>query len=251
MNTLSKAKAKELKSLSHKKIRDEQHLFIAEGEKCVLDTFSAFELEWLICTENWLTKHEEIKEEYKDKILLTDKRGIEIISSLSSLPEVIGVFKKPAEEESIPELKPNILYLLLDEIQDPGNLGTIIRTCDWFGVYEIFASKNTVDVYGSKVVQATMGSLSRVKVHYVDLKKLINANKELKVIGTLLEGKNLSEFQPGISGLLLMGNEGKGISDELKQLIDLPLTIPPVNLVSHPDSLNVAIATAVILSHLK
>ena len=141
------------------------------------------------------------------------------------------------------------LYLLLDEIQDPGNLGTIIRTSDWFGVYNIFASKNTVDVFSPKVVQSTMGSLSRVKVRYVDLEKLITENKDIKVIGTLLDGKPLNKVTLERKGFLLMGNEGRGMSDNLKKLIDLPLTILPFNKNNHPDSLNVAIATAIVLSH--
>ena len=164
--------------------------------------------------------------------------------------EIIGIFEKPAPIEIIPTLEKNKLYLLLDEIQDPGNLGTIIRTCDWFGIYDIFASPNTVDVYSPKVVQATMGSLSRVKVHYLDLVKLLETNQDFKVIGTLLDGKPLYEEKNVKEAFLIMGNEGKGISEELKKYIDIPLTIPPVNPVNHPDSLNVSIATAIVLSHL-
>lgn len=251
MDILSKTKAKEFKALSQKKTRDEQGLFLAEGDKCVLDTIESFTLEYLIATEAWMISHPEIIISHKDKVLQSDKRGIEIISSLKSLPDVIAVFQKLPHPAGIPKLNPKQLYLLLDEIQDPGNLGTIVRTCDWFGVYEIFASIKTVDVYGPKVVQATVGSLSRVHVHYLDLEALIENNRNLPVIGTLLNGKSLNEFTSGTSGLLLMGNEGKGISSGLKKMIDRPLTIPPVNKASHPDSLNVAVATAIILSHLK
>ncbi|MCH5226851.1 MAG: RNA methyltransferase [Muribaculaceae bacterium] len=248
-NTLSKTKARELKMLSTKKERDKTGLFLAEGEKCVVDTLGAFDLQYLIATSQWLDNHEKITSAYSQNILSTDKRGLEIVSSLGSVPEVIAVFKKNDFSHFSPTFKADKLYLLLDEIQDPGNLGTIIRTCDWFGVYDIFASKNTVDVYSPKVVQATMGSLSRVRVHYVDLASLIKNNREMPLIGTLLEGEPYKKYKPG-GGLLLMGNEGRGISEELKALINVALTIPAANSNSHPDSLNVSVATAILLAHL-
>ena len=247
---LSKSKAKELKSLSSKKERDTRHLFFVEGEKCVNDMIGAFDLKYLICTRDWLNQNPDMEKSFKERILLSDKRGIEIISSMSSLPDVIAVMQLPSRDENIPKLKDTGFYLLLDEIQDPGNLGTIIRTCDWFGVYDIFASSNTVDAYSPKVVQASMGSLSRVKIHYLNLKELIEKNRNLPLIGTLLNGVPLSEFQHKGSGMILMGNEGRGISEKLKEMVDFPLTIPPVNPLYHPDSLNVSIATAIVLSHL-
>ena len=248
--SLSKAKAKELKSLSSKKERDRQGLFLAEGEKCVKDTLDAFCLENLIATQEWADNNQGIVQKYKEKLLISDKRGLEIISSFNSLPEVIAVFRQKACIEKIPVLDSKKLYVLLDEIQDPGNLGTIIRTCDWFGVYEIYASRNTADVYSPKVVQASMGSLSRVSVNYINLIELIEKNKDLKVIGTLLNGNPLDQTSLPSFGFLLMGNEGRGISKELQAMVDLPVTIPPVNKSSHPDSLNVAIATAILLSHI-
>ena len=247
-NNLSKTKAKELRALTTKKERDRQGLFIVEGEKCVLDLMDYFSPIFLIGTKNWFESHQEISNRYASEILVTDSIGLKMISALQSLPDIIAIMKKHREDDKIPVLDPKGLYLLLDEIQDPGNLGTIIRTCDWFGIYDIFASKNTVDVYGPKVVQATMGSLSRVRVHYVDLISLIETNKAIKVIGTLLDGCTLDTCDNLDSGFLLMGNEGRGISDELKAKIEIPVTIPPVNPKTHPDSLNVAIATAIILA---
>lgn len=248
-NSLSKTKAKELKALSHKKERDEKGLFIAEGEKCVLDLLPAFKLKYLICTARWIETHKEYGHLYGDNVLISDHRGIEIISSLQSLPEVIAIFHKPTYSETT--ILPNIdkaYFLLLDGIQDPGNLGTIIRTSDWFGVYHIYASKNTADAFSPKVVQATMGSLARVNIYYTDLSQLISEHREIPVIGTLLDGKPLSKVNLPDNGFLLMGNEGKGISSELKTLITHPVTIPPVNQVNHPDSLNVAIATGILLN---
>ena len=247
---LSKTKAKEFKALVSKKERDLQGLFLVEGEKCVKDSLDSFKLKNLICTKDWFERNQEFEENWGNEILLSDKRGIEIISSLNTPPEVIAVFEKPVYLEKIPELDKNKFYLLLDEIQDPGNLGTIIRTSDWFGVYQIFASKNTVDVYSPKVVQSTMGSLSRVKVLYLDLEELILKNRDIKLIGTILNGVPLDDAKVIKNGMILMGNEGRGISNDLKKYIDLPVTIPPVNPSNHPDSLNVGIATAIILSKL-
>ena len=248
---LSKTKAKEISNLSAKKHRDREGLFIVEGEKNVLDTLSFFKVRYLVCTKKWISQHIELEERYKDELLISDQKNIDIISSLKTPPEVVAVMEKPKEITEIPKLKDNKYYLLLDEIQDPGNLGTIIRTCDWFGIYEIYASPTTTDVYGPKVVQSTMGSLSRVRVHYLDLEQLIRSNREIKLIGTLLEGVPLATADITGGGMILMGNEGNGISEKLKKYIDLPVTIPPENPERHPDSLNVAIATAIIVSKIR
>lgn len=246
---LSVSKAKEFHGLFNKKNRDREGLFIVEGEKNVADTLVAFDLEALVCTDEWFDNNSTLVNE-GNKVFIADAKKMGMVSSLNCPPDVLAVFKKRVDSEIIPKLPTESIYVLLDEIQDPGNLGTIIRTCDWFGVYDIFASRNTVDVYSPKVVQATMGSLSRVKVHYIDLKELIEKNKGIKVIGAVLDGKPLTSFDKMQSGLLLLGNEGRGISQELKELIDIPLTIEPLNPLKHPDSLNVAVSAAIILSHL-
>ena len=246
---LSKNKIKELRSLHSKKGRVKSGMFMVEGYKSITDMIDSFELMDLICEEEWIDKNPIFKD-YADKVLI-DKEGTGIsqISALSTPPEVIAIFKIPATSTHIPELKPDEIYILLDEIQDPGNMGTIIRTCDWFGVYDIFASYGTVDIYNPKTLQSSMGSLSRVKVHYVDLKGLIENNPSMKVYGTLLDGVPLQECKIDGGGLIIMGNEGNGISGSLKKLITDSIFIPPVNPESHPDSLNVGIATAIILSH--
>ena len=249
-STLSKTKAKEFRKLISKKERDITGLFMVEGEKSVTELLRTFQPENIICTSEWISRNRNISDLYLSKILIAEHPVMEIVSSLSSAPEVIGIFKKDPDSEKEPLLKDNILTLLLDDIQDPGNLGTIIRTCDWFGVYDIYASKNTVDVYSPKVVQSTMGSMSRIKVHYVDPENFIKKNSHLNVIGALLDGTPLYQCGKISSGIIIMGNEGRGISERLKKYINLPLTIPPVNPVNHPDSLNVAIATSIILSHL-
>lgn len=248
---LSKNKAKEFKCLQTKKGRDKFSLFLVEGKKSVLDFLNSFALEYLICTPDWLEKNSDIKK-LKEKILLdVDKKHISLISSLSTPPEVIAVFKIPGEDICSTHLEENKFYVLLDNIQDPGNLGTIIRTCDWFGIYDIYASKDTVDVFNPKVIQATMGSLSRVKIRYLDLEVLINENKKLAVYGTFMSGIPINDIELKNGGLILLGNEGNGISERLKEYVTIPVTIPPVNLCNHPDSLNVAIANAIFLSHIK
>lgn len=248
---LSKTRAKELHSLKHKKNRDQTGLFLAEGNKCVSDMMGAFPLKWLICNKEWLEDHKKEAEKFKDKVLISDTKGLETVSSLSTPTNVIAVFEKPKETENKIILDKENFYVLLDDVQDPGNVGTIIRTCDWFGVYEIFATKDTADVFSPKVVQASMGSLSRVRVKTVDPVDLINKNPEIEVIGAMLNGKPLKSIDSGTKGMLIVGNEGKGVSEELQALINLPVTIPSVNEKYHPDSLNVGIATAIILSYFR
>ena len=251
LKELSKNKAKPFGELAKKKNRDKLSLFTVEGEKCVLDSLHAFDLENLLCTRDWLSSHKEIEMNFGDKILVAnDKALMHQVSSLSSVPEVIAVFKIPEHEFDFKELDRKKFYVMLDGVQDPGNLGTIIRTCDWFGIHRIFASKDTVDVYNQKVVQSAMGSLSRVKVWYGDLEKVMDFNKSFPVYGAMLIGEPIYEISFSSGGFLLMGNEGNGVSETLQKRITTPITIPPGNAGCHPDSLNVAIATGIILSQI-
>jgi len=172
---------------------------------------------------------------------------LEKISSLKTPQEVIGLVKIPIW----PILNYNSLKqkfsLVLDNVQDPGNMGTIIRTADWFGITDIICSEDTVDVYNPKVVQATMGSLARVNVHYVDLLQTL-PEIELPVFGAMLNGKNMYNTNFGNEGLLVMGNEGNGISADIERLISTAVTIPRAG---NAESLNVAIATAILCSEIK
>ena len=242
MEKISKAQIKLVRSLQQKKFRDELGLFVAEGDKCVSELTKSFELVHLYREGENASRTE-----------------IEQMSGLRTPQGVIGVFKK----HTICDFKFEIcdLVLALDGIQDPGNLGTIIRTCDWFGVHDIVCSLDTADCYNPKVVQATMGALSRVRVHYVDLpawlKELKIKNYELKIIGTLLEGKDmyeeLSTFDFRLStNIIVMGNEGNGISQEVRKLITHPIRIPsyPKN-AETSESLNVSIATAIVLAEFR
>lgn len=245
---LSKTKSAIYSSLSSKKMRQKHGLFLAEGEKCALDTLGAFDLETLIATDQWIARNNRIAAQYPDKISTASPSAINKITTLVSPPDVIAVFRLPDDDSTI-NIADDKLYLMLDGIQDPGNLGTVIRTADWFGIDTIIASKDTVDLYNPKVVQSTMGSLKRVRVLYANLESVISSNPEMPVYGMLLEGKNIYETKLDSShGFIVMGNEGNGISDEVRKKITQPLLIPPYNPDSHPESLNVAIATAITLS---
>lgn len=232
MEKTSKSQIKLVKSLQLKKYRDELGLFVAEGEKCISELTKAFELVYLYREGENATRTE-----------------IEQMSGLRTPQGVIAVFReKPIEDW---KLKIEDLVLALDGIQDPGNLGTIIRTCDWFGVHDIFCSLDTADCYNPKVVQATMGALARVRIHYVDLPEWLAAQK-YPIIGTLLEGHNMYEASLPKQGIVVMGNEGNGISQEVRKLVTHPILIPsyPKN-AETSESLNVSIATAIVLAEFR
>lgn len=235
MEHLSKAQVKWVRSLQQKKHRDAEGVFVAEGAKCVEELKKAFELVLLATSDN------------------ATYTEIEQMSSLRTPQGVIGVFKKREFNSEIP----SGLLVALDGVQDPGNLGTIIRTCDWFGIHDILCSRDTADCYNPKVVQATMGALARVRVHYVDLPKELTLLRQtgLPLYGTLLEGENMYEpyaIPDKQRGVIIMGNEGNGISESIRKLITHPLLIPsyPIN-ASTSESLNVSIATAIVLAEFR
>ena len=235
MERISKAQVKQVKSLQIKKFRDELGLFVAEGDKCVSELAKAFELVNLYREGENATRTE-----------------IEQMSGLRTPQGVIGVFRKKSDTIGLNQIESD-LTLALDGIQDPGNLGTIIRTCDWFGVHDIYCSIDTADCYNTKVVQATMGALARVHIHYVDLPKWIKEQGAMTpVYGTLLDGEDMYAKPFQKSGIIVMGNEGNGISQEVRQLITNPILIPsyPKN-VETSESLNVSIATAIVLAEFR
>lgn len=247
MSVLSANKIKFIRSLSQKKYRDEHKLFIAEGEKIV---------------EEALRSGYNVKEVYYEKEI--GKDAMERISCLSSPSPVLAVIEKPdfTPDSILHKIAGNNssgrkpLYLALDGVKDPGNLGTIIRVADWFGIDAIFASPGSVEVYNPKVVQATMGAIFRKQVIYTDLaqvcRKFLDAG--LPVYGTFLDGKNLYENLPEDKkqGLIVMGSESFGISPQLEALIDNKLLIPPYpSDAVTSESLNVAIATAIICAEFR
>ncbi len=234
MQHISKNQIKLVRSLQQKKFRDETGLFVAEGEKCVEELCKAFELVLLVNSDN-ATDHD-----------------IEQMSGLRTPQGTIGVFKKRTMPQPSPFVftKGESVKLVLDGIQDPGNLGTIIRTADWFGLTDIVCSTDTCDCYNPKVIQATMGSLARVRVHYADnlAQTLTNRDKSIPIYGTLLDGKNIYTEELQTPCIIVMGNEGNGISPEVRALVTSPVCIPPFREGNHAESLNVGIATAITLS---
>jgi TrmH family RNA methyltransferase len=237
---LSKAKIKLINQLTQKKYRQQTGLFIAEGHKTVGDMMEYFTPEYLYYTSDYkgnTTANESCEVTYDE---------LKKISRLETPQNVLAVFKMPVYEGV--SINPDELTLALDGIQDAGNLGTIIRIADWFGINNIFASKNTVDVFNPKVVQATMGALSRVRVHYVDL-PLELSKVESPIYVTALDGENINKSSLTKNGVIVMGNEGNGVSKEVMAIANKKLLIP-----SYPperptsESLNVSVATAIVVS---
>ncbi len=247
MEHISKSQIKLVRSLQQKKFRDQLGLFIAEGDKCIQELRKNFELVLLVNPDN------------------ATPTEIQQMSALRTPQGSIAVFKKEPSHNS-KFITQNSLTLALDGVQDPGNLGTIIRTADWFGVRDIVCSPDTADCYNPKVVQATMGALARVRVHYTNLPNWLST-LNAPIYGTLLDGKNMYDVLDftdsptiGVPGgtrltdspIIIMGNEGNGISKEVREYITHPIRIP-----SYPseaetsESLNVAIATAIVLAEFR
>lgn len=245
MEKLSVNKRKFIASLSTAKRRRSEGLFVVEGGKSILDNIGGFDFRMIVARHEWMERHAAMFSR-STELFEASSADMERISSLSSAPDALAVCAIPQVSFSLSELKGK-LSIALDGIQDPGNLGTIIRTADWFGIDTILCSHGTVDVFNPKVIQSSMGSLSRVKVFYADLHEVIS-NIEVPVYGTFLHGDNLYKADLNANALIVMGNEGNGISHDLEMLIRHRLTIPSFVQKSsaHVESLNVSIATALI-----
>lgn len=243
---ISKNQIKFIRSLELKKNRKRESLFVAEGPKVIEELLKLKTPHTIIATKEWIDKNPKIS-----NVIEVSERDLESASLLKTPQQVLALF---AIETTVHDLNidNNKLYLALDGIQDPGNLGTIIRIADWFGIDTIYCSNETVDVYNPKVIQATMGSIARVKVIYTDLYNLIsNLSDEMPVYGTFLDGSDIYKNELTPNGIIVMGNEGKGITKELKSLITNKLLIPSFNIGDTAESLNVAIATAITCSEFK
>lgn len=245
---LSKNKISYIRSLKEKKFRNQHKTFVAEGSKLILDLIQNTKCQLLVLSEEMRVNT--LKFEIEETIITT-RSEIKKASHLATPPDAIAVFYQNINDYTKTDYS-HKLNLMLDEIQDPGNLGTIIRIADWFGIENIFCSYHTVDVYNTKTVQATMGALSRVNVHYVDIIEIINKNNNLPIYGTFLNGKNIYQESLSNEGFIVMGNEGKGINPEIEQLITNRLYIPNFSTNSSTsESLNVAVAAAVVCSEFK
>ena len=249
---LTNATRKLIRSLSDGRHRRQSGLFVAEGTKCVVDTVGAFRPVAIFATADWIAANGDRCGDVA--VTHATKADIERMTQLTTPPQVIAVYRLP-EPGALPDLSGK-LTVALDRIQDPGNLGTIIRVCDWMGVTDILASNDTVDVYNPKVVQATMGSIARVRVHYTDLATALQAQAAAgaKVYGTLLDehAQNIYTASLDPNSILVMGNEGRGISAPVRAVLTDTLFIPPYPAGrSTAESLNVAVATSIALAEFR
>ena len=240
---LSKAKIKFIKSLQIKKYRKQEQSFIVEGAKSVRELLNSdFEVVTLVGTTGFLST-------------VKPKNHIEIIEASEKEMDGLGEFQSNDAALAVARTKPNEYFsvnpdefaLLLDDIRDPGNLGTIIRTADWFGVTKIIASAETADFYNQKVISATMGSFTRVKIFYTPLADYLQSSR-LPVFGTYLQGANIHDVHFGSGGLILIGNESRGVQPDLAKFVTQKITIPKSG---QAESLNAAIASGIILFQLR
>lgn len=264
---ISKNKIKYIRSLELKKNRNKEGKFVAEGFKVVDDLLALQPADLIVATQEWL--HGKHLADQTEVIEVTEEE-LKKVSFLQHPQQVLAVFRQDtgcnkqdsnnsqeeAEEKNFGFSKINTqeLSLALDGVQDPGNLGTIIRIADWFGIEDIFCSQGTADAFNPKTVQATMGALARVRLHYCDLKEFIRVQTErnVPVFGTFLDGKNIYSQKLSAQGVIVMGNEGNGVCKEIENLVSQKLLIP-----NYPqgketsESLNVAVATAIVCAEFR
>jgi len=250
---LSKNKQKFILSLSRKKIRDQHKSFVAEGDKLIEDLLNSnLTAEIIAGTQDWFDKHQQNIPRHAEIIICTPAE-IKKVSNLKSTPNVLGVFKQITTKLNVQDLK-NELCLFLDDIQDPGNLGTIIRLADWFGIKNIICTTGCVDIYNTKTIQSTMGAISRVNVTYTDAEQFLAAYSllNLPLYGTFLDGNNIYQQSTKENGLIIMGNEGKGIRAEVEKFVTHRILIPsyPAGLPTS-ESLNVSVATAIVCAEFR
>lgn len=250
---ITSAQIKFVKSLSQKKFRKELGLFVVEGDKMVKELLSHphWHTEMLFALDGWLQSN---PARGSHQTFAVSEKELARISNLQTPNQALAVVRQRSQEADTKLLKGNFC-LLLDQIQDPGNLGTIIRTADWFGIRHIFCSEDTAELYNPKVIQATMGSFARVDCLYVNLQNMLKALPHpYPVMAALLEGENIYSTRLPSEGVLMIGNEARGISPTLLPFVTHKLHIPisrPEGKTQFPESLNASVASAILLSHLK
>jgi len=242
---ITKNQVKYIQSLGQKKSRDIENRFIAEGPKLVNELLTAenCRIIQVLALKEWINENPTASN-HTDVIELSDLE-LEKISQLTTPNQVLAVIEK-IQWENDPEIKGNI-SLALDTIQDPGDMGTIIRLADWFGIKNIFCSTDCADVYNPKVVQASMGSISRVRVEYTEILSWLKEKKDIRIYAAVLDGQDITKMEKINEGIIVIGNESKGINTEMLKLANVKVTIPGKG---KAESLNAAVATGIILSHL-
>lgn len=241
---LSKAKIKYLQSLQQKKHRLKEHVFLVEGEKIVDEVLrqKLFKVHSIYATEPWINKNELTLTPYKACLTSTSPNELKKVSSLKTPNSVVVVLEMPNYTSLVDKIQTS-LNLVLENIQDPGNMGTVIRIADWFGIPYIFCSKGCVDIYNPKVIQASMGGFLRVQVHYVDLDILFQEHAKLPIYGAVLGGHNVFKQTLNKPSFLLIGNEGKGLTESIQKQITHRITIPKMG---GAESLNAGVATGIL-----
>jgi RNA methyltransferase, TrmH family len=244
---ITKSQVKYIQSLGQKKFRDETGSFVAEGPKIINELLGPAKLraEIIYATREWMDANNRLIEQSPGIVHEVSGSELERCSFLTTPNQVLGIFKKPVVEASFVAGKG--VLLMLDGIQDPGNMGSIIRIADWFGIQQIICSPDCADAFAPKVIQSTMASIARVQLWYTDLLPFIVSNKQLRLYAATLQGKPVASFGKLEDGVLVIGNESKGIGAELIALTQHQVTIPRVG---EAESLNAAVATGIILSHL-
>ena len=246
-NMLTKNQTKLVKSLQNKKHRDELGLFLVEGEKSVLEVLkSDFQIDFIVGTKEFFEKNKKTINNIRYEIIGQDE--LEKVSTLMTNDSAVAVVKQSPKPNL--EIKNNEIIIALDKIQDPGNLGTIIRTADWYGIKNIVVSEDTADFYNPKVIASSMGSFTRTKVFYRNLESFLTEAKveNISIIGAYLDGEDIHKIIFPPRGVLLMGNESKGISKNLEKFVSKKVSIPSFG---KAESLNVAVATSIILDNWK
>lgn len=242
---LSKSKTKYIQTLGQKKFRDEEGLFIAEGPKIVKDLLEekTVTVKSVYALKEWIDDNKRL--ETITELIEIEEADLEKISQLKTPNKVVAVVQQFNTTDKI--TTSNKITLALDDIQDPGNMGTIIRIADWFGIEQIVCSNDSADIYNSKVVQSTMGSIARVKVFYTDLEEWLREQKGISIYATTLEGKAIGRIGKIKEGIIVFGNESKGISLAIMNIATDKITIPKTG---KAESLNAGVAAGIILSHL-
>ena len=241
---LGKSQAKYIQSLGQKKVRDAEGVFVAEGPKIIAELLASANANilQLYALHDWIAANR--NDCNGVEIIEVDENDLTKISQLATPNKVLAVVKK---QETADHLQTKgTVSLVLETIQDPGNLGTIIRIADWFGIKQIICSEDCADMYNPKVVQSTMGSIVRVKILYTDLAPWLEEQKDVFIYAAALEGQNVMAMKKITEGLIVIGNESKGISAAIFEQVDVKITIPRIG---KAESLNAAVATGIILAH--
>ena len=245
---LSKNKAAFIQSLALKKFRDEHQCFVAEGTRLISDIHQSFSCRMIVATHKWADEH---SLPLAQEQITTDEKTFQRVSRQQQPQGILAVYEMRKINFN-PKIADTELVMALNNIQDPGNMGTLLRVADWFGIRQVVCSHGTADVYNPKTVQATMGALARVDVHYLDLPQFLQTQTNAPVYGTFLDGQSIYETPLSTNGIIIMGNEGNGIAPEIEKLVTSKLLIPSFRLgEASSESLNVGVAAAVICSEFR